>query len=142
MTIQSENHNVDKIIKDKALILFDGSCSFCHFWTKRIYTWDRRKKFYFSDLHSAIGKEIMRSRSIKADSIVLYSSPTIYIKSEAVIEISSLLGFPFSLMRVFEVFPKKWCDFIYDSVAQNRKRWFGEQTTCFIPDAEDLHRFL
>lgn len=142
MALQTDKHKVDKIIKDKALILFDGSCSFCHFWTKRIYAWDRRKKIYFSDLHSAVGKEVLGSHNVKADSIVLYNPPSIYIKSDAVIEICSLLDFPFSWLQVFKIFPQKWRDFLYDFVAQNRKRWFGEQTTCFVPKAEDRHRFL
>jgi predicted DCC family thiol-disulfide oxidoreductase YuxK len=54
-------------------------------------------------------------------------------RSSAVLQIAIRLRFPWPLLGFFFVLPRFIRDPLYDLVARNRKRWFGERATCYIP---------
>lgn len=136
---RQSNLNVKKITP---LILFDGTCALCNGWVEKVYKWDRKKRFFFSVLQSESAKNILKHRSLDSDSVILVNNNSTLDKSDAVFEIVRLLGFPYSIIRVFCVLPKKWRDSVYDFIAENRIRWFGERKKCFLPKPEDRHRFI
>lgn len=76
------------------------------------------------------------------DSIVLLTDDGIYIKSEAVLQISrSLSGFV-RVLPIFRIIPKSLRDAIYDWIARNRYGWFGKREVCMIPTPDLESRFL
>src|SRR5690625_1128729 len=125
------------------LILFDGTCALCNGWVEKIYKWDREKRFFFAVLQSESVKNILKHCSCDVCSVILVDdNNSILDKSGAVLEIVRLLGFPYSAIRMFCVLPKKWRDGVYDFIAENRIRLFGERKKCFLPKPEDRHRFI
>ena len=63
-------------------------------------------------------------------------------KAEGSLQMISALGFPWGLVNVFRVLPRRWRDWGYDMIAANRFRWFGRRETCFVPNPSYAGRFL
>lgn len=61
------------------------------------------------------------------DSVILIHKNEIFIESDAAIETSKLLPFPWNWTVAFKIIPKNWRDKIYRWVAKNRYRWFGKK---------------
>jgi len=74
----------------------------------------------------------------ETDSVILIKNETIYIESEAALEVCRLLPRPWKWFVVFKLIPKKWRDKIYDWIAGNRYRWFGIKESCEIHQQKNL----
>jgi predicted DCC family thiol-disulfide oxidoreductase YuxK len=73
---------------------------------------------------------------------ILIADGVAWFKSEGSIRMAEGLGFPWSLAAVFRVLPRAWRDFLYDTLARNRLRWFGKRASCYLPDPKFRGRFL
>ncbi|WP_439152401.1 thiol-disulfide oxidoreductase DCC family protein [Winogradskyella sp.] len=138
---------IDKIPKDKQLILFDGVCNLCNSSVLFVIKRDKTDKFLFAPLQSDIGNAIIKKFNIdstKTDSILLYrpGSDTLKYKSSAALHISKKIGFPTNLMAVFFVIPTFIRNWVYDFVARNRYKWYGKKESCMIPTPELQSKFL
>ncbi len=78
----------------------------------------------------------------RLDSLILYHEGKILKKSEAVLRLAKLLGWPYRLGVLFRGLPLFLRDGIYDWVARNRYRWFGKNEACMLPRPEWRARFL
>ena len=67
------------------------------------------------------------------DTVLLLRNGRIYSRSTAVLLIASRLRFPWPLLTALMVVPRFIRDPVYDFVARNRKRWFGERSSCYLP---------
>jgi predicted DCC family thiol-disulfide oxidoreductase YuxK len=114
-------------------------------------TWDFLLRFdnkdilRFSSRHSEAGAGFVLQSGIPpggAGSIIVVEDNRIRLRSDAVLRMLSLLGFPFSLLGIFRLIPAALRDAVYDVIARNRKRWFGKSTHCRIPAPSERHRFL
>ena len=117
---------------EKQIILFDGVCNLCNFWIRFVSMRDKKKQFEFVTLQSEKGKSLL-ARSIiseEIDSVVLIHKGRVFVESDAALEISGSLNFPWKLLSVFKVIPKKWRDKLYKRIAKNRYKWFGKQDNC------------
>jgi predicted DCC family thiol-disulfide oxidoreductase YuxK len=132
--------------KDKMIILFDGVCNFCDSTVQFIIKHDPKDVFRFAPIQSAIGEEIIRHLHVdttKIDSILLYEPEKgHFYKSEAAIRIARALGGIYSFVGIFSVLPRSLTDIVYDYIARNRYRWYGQKTECMIPTAEMIAKFL
>ena len=127
------------------IIFYDGNCPMCNGWVKRIIRWDKRKRFRFSALESDLAKRTLTSLIpdyIKEDTIVVYDEGQVYVRSDAAIRISEILGFPYSLGRVGQVVPKGWRDAVYRWIAQRRYRYGRRYDSCPVPPVEWRDRFI
>lgn len=52
------------------------------------------------------------------------------------------LGFPWSLMAVGRLLPLSLRDWLYDTIARNRLRWFGIRETCLLAEPHEAEKFL
>lgn len=77
-----------------------------------------------------------------AGSILVVEDKRIRLRSDAVLRLLSLLGFPLSLLGIFRLIPAAVRGAVYNLIARNRKRWFGKTTQCRIPAPSERHRFL
>jgi predicted DCC family thiol-disulfide oxidoreductase YuxK len=128
-----------------AVVIFDGECSFCNRWVDFLLRFDRRDRFRFTARQSECGALLMREYGLPesgAGSIVLVESGAARQRSDAVLRMLSLLGFPFALAAVFRLIPAPLRDFAYDWVARNRLKWFGRRQTCRLPAEAERRRFL
>lgn len=113
----------------KSIILFDGICNLCNSSINFILKRDKKKQFNFVALQSEKGKELMEQFQIasETDSVILIHKNEIFIESDAAIEISKLLPFPWNWAVAFKMIPEKCRDTIYRWVARNRYKWFGKR---------------
>lgn len=73
---------------------------------------------------------------------ILIEDGVALFKSEGTLQMIAGLGFPWSLINLFRVFPKSWRDAGYEMLARNRIHWFGRRATCFVPSPSYSGRFL
>jgi predicted DCC family thiol-disulfide oxidoreductase YuxK len=128
------------------VILFDGECNLCNGFVNFVIDRDHKQRFVFTSLQSKAGIKIQNEAGIlieDTDSIILYDpdSNSFKEKSAAIIHILRHFKSPWPLIRVFQLIPRFIRNFIYDSIARNRYRWFGK-TSCRIPTPELKKRFL
>lgn len=134
------------IPKDKELILFDGVCNLCNSSVQYVIKHDKSDRFLFAPLQSDIGESIIKAYDIdtsKTDSILLYSEDNgLAIKSTAALKIARHLGFPRNVLSVFRIVPVFIRNWVYDIVAKNRYKWYGQRDECMIPTPELKSKFL
>lgn len=134
-----------KEIEKMNIVLFDGVCIFCDTTVNTIIKYDKNNKLKFAALQSDVGQEILRISgypTTELHTIVFIKEKKVYTKSEAIIEICSLLvGFP-RLLVVLKVVPSILRDFLYSIFSKYRYNLFGKKSHCNIPTQENSSRFL
>jgi predicted DCC family thiol-disulfide oxidoreductase YuxK len=130
--------------KQNPVILFDGVCNLCNGTVDFLLKRDRRKQFRYAALQSETGKALIQKFQIpeQTDSVILIKLNKVYFESDAVIEISNLLTFPWRLGIIFQIIPKIIRDKIYRWIAKKRYQWFGKRKTCRIPTLEEQEFFM
>lgn len=130
---------------DGPVVLFDGVCNLCNGVVEFLIPRDPEGRLQFSPLQSEPGQELLRRHDCSTadfDTIVLIVGGQVYTKSDAVIRIAKLLGWPFHLVRIARLVPATFRDRIYDGIAANRYDWFGQKDRCMVPDQAVSDRFL
>jgi predicted DCC family thiol-disulfide oxidoreductase YuxK len=122
------------------VILFDGICTLCNGWVDFVMRHDRRGRFRFAPLQSAIGLRL--GGPDIGNSIVLVSERYRADQSTAVLMILGGLGGPWSAFRLLLAIPRPLRDACYRSVAARRYRWFGQRAVCRVPTAAERARFV
>jgi predicted DCC family thiol-disulfide oxidoreductase YuxK len=97
---------------------------------------DKNKLFRFISNNSEYGKNIIKKNNlnfITTETIVLFTTEEEFlIKSDAAISIAIKLNPLFVIFKLLFVIPKVIRDKVYDYVAKNRYKWFGENDNCEI----------
>jgi predicted DCC family thiol-disulfide oxidoreductase YuxK len=126
------------------IILFDGVCNLCNGTVDFLLKHDRKKQFRFASIQSETAQLLFRKFQIppETDSVILIKSNKVYFESDAAIEIAGMLSFPWKLVVVFRIIPKKMRDNIYRRIAKNRYRWFGKRDICRIPAPSENDFFI
>lgn len=130
---------------DRPLIIFDGICALCSGFVRFVLRHDSKTGFRFAPAQSDLGAALYRHYGLATDnweSNLLIADGRLHLRSEAAIEIVSRFGGAWSLVRSLRVIPRSWRDRLYDIVAGNRYRWFGQHDYCAIPDPDLADRFL
>ncbi|MEN9980793.1 MAG: hypothetical protein RL542_580 [Bacteroidota bacterium] len=138
---------MENLPQHKKIILFDGLCNLCNASVQFIIKRDSKDVFRFVSLQSNLGQQIVQHLEIdtqKVDSIVLYNpeKKTYLKKSEAVFEIIKSSGGIFYCLLIFRLIPIAITNKIYDFIARNRYKWFGEKKSCLVPTKELESKFL
>lgn len=137
---------MEKLPKDKKILLFDGVCNLCNESVLKIIRYDNKDIFRFVSLQSDFGQQITNHLGIDTstiDSVILYEPGVSYeIKSTAALNIMFEFGGIWKLTRVFGYLPEGFRNFIYDYIARNRYKWFGKREQCMIPTPELKSKFL
>jgi predicted DCC family thiol-disulfide oxidoreductase YuxK len=76
-----------------------------------------------------------------AKSIILIDSGMAYTRSDAAIRIATYLRWPWSTARHLKILPRGLRNWLYDTIAANRYRFFGKSDSCIIPDKSIKDRF-
>jgi predicted DCC family thiol-disulfide oxidoreductase YuxK len=127
------------------IILFDGICNLCSQIVQFVIRHDPEARFKFASLQSEAGQRVMRQQQLpegEMDSFILIADGRAYKKSAAALQLARRLGGPWPLLYIFIAVPGPIRDAVYDWVARNRYRWFGNKESCLIPTAELKQRFL
>lgn len=126
------------------VILFDGVCKLCNRSVNFILRIDRTGRLKMASLQSDYGRRVLEDHGLKSgplDSMMLLEGTRLTTKSTAVIRISKYLGRAWPLCMGALIIPRFIRDILYDVIAKNRYRWFGQYDTCPLPDPEFEDRF-
>ena len=130
---------------DKKIILFDGLCHLCDSAITFVMKRDKRDVFGFAPLQTEAGARIADARGVSTadlDSVILVEGDGYHAKSSAVLRIGRSLGGVYSLLYPLILLPRWLRDAVYDFVARNRYRWFGQRESCRVPTPRERGRFL
>lgn len=134
-----------KNIPHQPILLFDGVCNLCNSSVNFIIKHDSRQQFKFASLQSDAANQILLQfgkNNSELNSIILIQNNKIYSKSSAILRVVKNLGGITSLTFIFWIIPKPIRDFVYDFIAKNRYKWFGERESCMIPTDDLKNRFV
>lgn len=125
------------------VVFFDGVCNLCNSWVQWLIKRDKKNVLYYSSLQSSYATQhITDPEILSTDSIVFFVNSTFYTKSSAVFQICKQLAWPYRLVLIFYIVPGFIRDYVYDTVAKNRYKWFGKRATCMVPAASLKSKFL
>jgi predicted DCC family thiol-disulfide oxidoreductase YuxK len=126
------------------VILFDGACAFCSRWARFVMARDPEATFRFVTMQEPYGHGLARRLGVDtafAETNAVIVGGRAYFKSDAAFEVLSRLSY-WSWVRAFRAVPRLVRDGLYDMVARNRYRLFGQTETCLLPTPELMRHFL
>lgn len=119
---------------NKPLILFDGICNLCSGTVHIIRKYDRKSTFEFIPIQEFSDAEKekyeLEDSLFDLDTVVLIINGQVYLKSDAILEIATMLGGMWQLLAIFRLLPKSFRDLLYDLVARYRYTIFGKKDSC------------
>lgn len=127
------------------IILFDGICNLCNSSVQFVLQRDTNAKFKFASLQSNAGQKLLAQLKLPLDefnSFIYVADGKLYTRSSAALRVAKELNFPWKLMFGFIVVPPFIRNFVYDTIAKNRYKWFGKRESCMIPTPDLKQRFL
>jgi predicted DCC family thiol-disulfide oxidoreductase YuxK len=127
------------------LILFDGVCNLCNAWMRFVIRRDRAGIFRFAAQQSPIGQAIIEehlSGATQLSSVILIEGDSIYIESDAVLQILARLSPPWSWVAFLRIIPRRIRDVCYRFVVHHRYQWFGRTEVCQVPSVDIRSRFI
>jgi predicted DCC family thiol-disulfide oxidoreductase YuxK len=129
----------------QAIVLYDGTCLFCHASMRFIAQRDHAQYFRFGAAQDPRAQPLLERhglRDITSSTIVLIENNTVYLRSTAALRIARRLGFPWSLLSVLLIVPRPLRDLAYDAIAAVRGRIAGTTDSCAIPSEAIRQRLI
>lgn len=127
------------------IILFDGVCNFCNGAVNFTIKRDKKATIKFAALQSETGGQLVQQYGFPADdmrSFLFIENGKAYNRSTAALRVCRHLKWLWPLCYGFIIVPAFIRNGIYDWIAKNRYKWFGERQECMIPTPEVKARFL
>jgi predicted DCC family thiol-disulfide oxidoreductase YuxK len=126
------------------VLFFDGDCAFCSASVHWVLKLDKRGRVHFAPLQGEMARELGLSghAAESGGTMVLLreSDGKVFTRTDALIELSSALGWPWRIARAAAVIPRSWRDGIYQFIADHRKMLPGKNAVCRLPDARLAER--
>ena len=125
------------------IVFFDGVCGLCNSSVDFIQAEDHRRVFKFAPLQGDTARRMLATDKL-ADlkSMVYVDEHGQYERSSAILRIGTRLGNIWSVAWLGFLIPERLRNALYDFIARNRYRWFGQKEACRIPTAEERAYFL
>ncbi len=123
------------------IIIFDGECFICNRFYKWLLRNDKKNHFMFTNIQSKFYSENSNIDKSK-DSIIVIRNNKILYESDAINYIFKKTKTQSFLRFILSIFPRFISNSIYRTIAKNRYNFFGKKETCYIPDKDELKRFI
>lgn len=107
------------------VVIFDGDCAFCNRSVLFILKKSKKQDVFVCASQSNAGKKLIKDLRINADpkqTLIYLENKRVYIRSNAVLQLSNSLKGGYFLLNVFRVFPRSWRDGVYNFIAKRRKK--------------------
>lgn len=127
------------------IVLFDGVCKFCHGSVNFIIDHDPRARIRFAALQSEPGQGLLRKFGLNTtdfDTLILVEGENYSTRSTAALRVAWYLPPPWRFLSAMLLMPAFLRDPLYNLLAKNRFRWFGQLDACRMPTPEIQARFL
>jgi len=96
-------------------------------------------------LQGPTAQELLPSSGINHEqmkSLVYWDHGKVYTFSNAALQVAKEMKLPWSMFYALKIFPRPIRDAVYQWIARNRYRWFGQKDSCRLPTEEEAARFL
>lgn len=127
------------------VILFDGICNFCNSAVNFTIKRDKHKKIKFALLQSDTGKSILKQHGLPenySSSFLFIENGKLYNRSAAALRVCRYLSGLWPLCYGLIIIPAFIRNAVYDFIAKNRYKWFGQKDECMVPTPDVRARFL
>lgn len=127
------------------VLLFDGVCNLCNVSVQWVLKHDPKGIFHFAALQSDTGQAMLKRFHLDTNNlqtVVLLDGERVYLRSDAPLEVMRRLGGLWRILYGLKIVPRFIRDAVYNWVARNRYRWFGQREECLLPRPEWKARFL
>jgi predicted DCC family thiol-disulfide oxidoreductase YuxK len=126
-----------------SVVFYDGACGLCSRSVLFLLQNEKDNSLRFCALQSETAREFFLENNLTMqsfDTIVFWDGTRFFFKSNAVLRLFPFLKTRFVWLKIAWVFPRFIRDFVYDRIAQNRKRFF--KNTCALPTEVQKNRFI
>lgn len=128
-----------------AYCLFDGVCGLCSWSVQFVLRRELKPTTTFVAIQSKLGRQIAERHGVDPDTpstFLFVENGQGYAKSDGVIAIAQHLRWPWRALRWYRFLPRQWRDRLYDLIATNRYRLFGQLDQCMAPPEHVRLRFV
>ncbi|WP_291720844.1 thiol-disulfide oxidoreductase DCC family protein [Bernardetia sp.] len=142
---KQEKLNFQEVAQNKTIILFDGVCNLCNGAINFVIDKDKNNNFHFASLQSEFGQALLAHfgrDTADFDSMIVYENGKIRTKSTAALRIAAGLSGGWKFFSVFKIIPTVIRNAVYNLIARNRYKWFGQKNECRIPTPELKAKFV
>lgn len=125
------------------VVFYDGACGLCSRSVLFLLRNEKDDSLRFCALQSETARKFFLENNLTIqtfDTIVIWDGTRFFFKSTAVLRLIPYLKPPYFWLKIAWIFPRFLRDFVYDVVANNRKKFF--KNTCALPTVEMKNRFL
>lgn len=143
------SHRDDPAVPDfpdaGAVTVMDAHCAICARGARWIARNDRCGEFRIVPVQSSLGAALLTHYNLDPDDPVswLYlEDGHVHTSLDAVIRVGRRLGGIWRALTLFLILPRTCRDRLYNTIARNRYRWFGQADMCAMPDPEVQKRIL
>jgi predicted DCC family thiol-disulfide oxidoreductase YuxK len=137
---------VPKFDDSRPVIVFDGVCVLCNGFARFLAKRDTDGLFRFTHAQSALGQGLFRHyglNPVEYETNLLIMDGRAYGKLKAFSQIARRLGLPCSLIgHAMRSIPGIIGDPLYNLIAHNRYRLFGQYDACALADASWRERMI
>lgn len=127
----------------KPLFIFDGACVLCSGGAAWVMRHDRQARVNFTPAAGPLGQALYRHYGIDAnETYLLLAHGRAFSATRGYLELCTVLGGAWRLLRIAAILPERMCDRLYAVVARNRYRWFGTAEHCALLTAQQRARLL
>ena len=131
-------------MQNRAIILFDGVCNLCNSAVNFVIKRDKKNAIQFAPLQSETALALLPGyiQTEKMKSFLFIEQGKLYTQSTAALKVCRYLTGLWPLLYGFIIVPPLIRDGIYNWIARNRYKWFGQKNECMIPTPELQAKFL
>ncbi len=136
---------MERVNTEPQIILFDGICVLCNGFVDFVIRRDPNKHFRFGTLQSEIGQATLKKHGLATsdfDTVLLVEGDRVWTKSNAALRVLRQLSGAWPLTYAFIIVPRIVRDGVYSLIGNNRYRIFGKSSSCRVPTADELDRFV
>lgn len=125
------------------IVFYDGDCGFCNRSVNYVLKHDKTHSIYYASLQSEVAKQIfLRHNWPEADLSTFYFmvNGELYQKSRAAFKVVHYFPWYMQWFQIFRIVPVGIRDWVYDQIAQRRRKI--SKGYCVMPNPEERKLFL
>lgn len=127
------------------IIVFDAMCVLCSANARFVLRHDRRGHFRLASMQGEVGAALYRRFGIdpsNPETMIIVDGDSLIRDSDAALVVYAALGWPWRVLSVFRLAPRRLRDPLYAWVARHRYRLFGRREVCWAPTQDQASRVL
>lgn len=139
-----DDPNVPDFDDSRALFVFDHHCVLCSGGVGFIMKHDTKGNIAFTSAQKGVGAALCRHYGIDWDESFLFiRNGRPYVKFDGYFAVARAMGGLWHVPTLFQIVPNFILNPLYDFIARNRYKWFGQtEDACAVLTAEQRARLI